>query len=139
MVRLILLVVAGGFLSTAAKAQEHWYPLPGAASAFHVDVRSLALERGILRARVQTSDLGVVVLVEDVEVRCEREQIRTIARLSYDSDTGRRVPSQPDSQQPDTLWIAYPRGSEGHSLLSGLCQLGRDRKLLGRANAPTSS
>ena len=129
----LLVAVAGALLPTAVDAQERWHRLPAGANAFHVDLRSLSLDQGVLRARVQTSDVGSVVLVQEVEVRCGTEQLRTTARRSYDSDTGQPVQTQAESQQPDALWIAYPPGSEGHALLSGLCQLGRDRKLLGSA------
>lgn len=131
--RLIALFVAGVALPAVTNAQERWHRLSAGAGAFHVDLHSLSLERGTLRARVQTHDRGSIVWVEEVEVRCGTEQLRTTARLSYDSDTGQPIPTQADSELADAPWIGYPRGSEGHALLSALCRLGRDRKLLGSA------
>jgi hypothetical protein len=61
------------------------------------------------------------------------QQLRTIARRSYDSDTGQPVQTQAETQQPDALWIAYPHSSEGHALLSGLCQLGLRSQASGSA------
>ncbi len=133
LMRLIVLLVAGILLPAMVKAQERWHRLPAGASAFHVDLHSLSFEQGTLWARVQTDDLGSAVLVEEVEVRCGTEQLRTTAQFRYDSDTGQPVPAQADRQLPDAHWIGYPRGSEGHALLSALCRLGRDRKLLGSA------
>jgi hypothetical protein len=130
--RPILLVLAGFLIPSPTQAQERWERLPGAASSYRVDLHSLASSDGVLRARIQTPDLGSIVLVQEVEVRCEPLEARTLARLSYDNDTGRPIPTR-ERQERDTLWMSYPPGSEGHALLAGLCTLGRERKLLGSA------
>lgn len=114
--RLILLVLAGFLFPSVIQAQERWQRLPGAASAFQVDLHSLRTADGFLRARVQTADLGGVVLVQEVEVRCGTEEIRTIARFSYDNDTGRPITTS-ERQEADKLWVSYPFGSEGHALV----------------------
>jgi hypothetical protein len=130
--RLALIVLFGLIIPSLTEAQERWPRLPGAASSYRVDVESLASSGGVLQARVQTPDLGSVVSVEELEVRCETKEARTLARLSYDNDTGRPV-APSERQEMDTLWISYPPGSEGHALLAGLCALARERKLLGTA------
>jgi hypothetical protein len=130
--RPILLVLAGFLIPSPTQAQERWQRLPGAASSYRVDLRSLKPSDGALRARVQAPDIGGVILVQEVEVRCAREEVRTLARFSYDNDTGRRI-STSERQEADTLWISYPSGSEGHALLTGLCRLGRERELPGSA------
>jgi hypothetical protein len=130
--RLIPLLIAGTLVASVADAQERWRQLSGAASTFAVDLRSLVLEAGILRARVQTPDQGTIVLVEELEVRCTAEQLRTIAQRRYDSDTGRPVPAaSQDRNQQDAPWVGFAPGSQGHALLSSLCRLARDRNLLG--------
>jgi hypothetical protein len=117
--RLIPLLIAGTLVASVADAQERWRQLSGAASTFAVDLHSLALEAGILRARVQTPDQGT-------------EQLRTIAQHRYDSDTGRPVPAaNQDRNQQDAPWVGFAPGSQGHALLSSLCRLARDRNLLG--------
>lgn len=130
--RPILLVLLSFLIPSLTQAQERWQRLPGAASSYRVDLHSLTPSDGVLRARIQTPDLGSVVLVQEVEVRCETQETRTLARLSYDNDTGRPVAAS-ERQKADTLWISYPPGSEGHALLAGLCTLARERKLLGSA------
>jgi hypothetical protein len=130
--RLAPIVLLGLLFPSLAEAQERWQRLAGAASSYRVDLHSLALLDGVLQARVQTADVGNVVLVQELEVRCRTEEARTLARLSYDNDTGRRV-AKSERQETDTLWISYPPGSEGHALLAGLCTLARERKLLGAA------
>jgi hypothetical protein len=134
--RLAPIVFLGFLAPTLLQAQERWQRLPGAANSYRVDLHSLALVDGVLQARVQAPDLGNVVLVQDLEVRCRTKEVRTLARLSYDNDTGRRV-ATPERQEADTLWVSYPAGSEGHALLTGLCTVARDRKLLGAAHTST--
>jgi hypothetical protein len=125
------LLIAGTLMSSVLDAQERWRQLPGAAR-FAVDLQSLTLEAGVLRARVQTPEPGTTVLVEELEVRCAAEQLRTIAQHQYDRDTGRPVPDAgPERNQQDAPWVGYAPGSEGHALLSGLCRIARDRNLLG--------
>jgi hypothetical protein len=132
--RLIPLLIAGTLVASVADAQERWRQLSGAASTFAVDLESLVLEAGILRARVQTPDQGTIVVVEELEVRCTAEQLRTIAQRRYDSDTGRPVPAAgQDRNQQDGPWVGFAPGSQGHALLSSLCRLARDRNLLGIA------
>ena len=126
------LVVLGFLAPSLIQAQERWERLTGAARSYQVDLQSLSPSDGILRARVQTPDIGNLVLVQEVEVRCETEEIRTLARTSYNTDTGRPVATS-EPQKADTLWVRYPPGSEGHALVAGLCTLGRERKLLGAA------
>lgn len=128
-----LLTIAGTLVVSAADAQERWRQLPGAAAAFAVDLQSLALEAGVLHAQVRTPDRGTIVLVEELEVRCTAEQLRTIAKHQYDSDTGRPVLSQ-DRNQQDAPWVGFAPGSQGHALLSSLCRIARDRNLLGGAD-----
>jgi hypothetical protein len=125
-----LLVVLGFLAPGLIQAQERWQRLPGAASSYQVDLRLLSASGGVLRARIQTPDVGNVVSVQEIEVRCATHRARTIARKRYDNDTGRPV-AESEPPEPDTLWISYPSGSEGHALLAGLCALGRQRKLLG--------
>jgi hypothetical protein len=130
--RLIPLLITGTLIASVADAQERWRQLSGAASTFAVDLQSLVLEAGILRARVQTPDQGTIVLVQELEVRCTAEQLRTIAQHRYDSDTGRPVPAAgQDRNQQDGPWVGFAPGSQGHALLSSLCRLARDRNLLG--------
>jgi hypothetical protein len=130
--RLMPLILAGFLIPSFTQAQERWQRLSGAASSYHVDLHSLAPSEGVLRARIQTPDLGSIVLVQEIELRCETQEARTLSRLSYDNDTGRPVATG-ERQETDTLWISYPAGSEGHALVAGLCKLGRERKLLGSA------
>jgi hypothetical protein len=127
-----LLLLAGFLFPSLADAQQRWQQLPGAASSYRVDLHSLMPSNGILRARIQTPDVGSVVLVQEVEVRCQTGQTRTLAQSSFDNDTGRPIPTS-RGQEADTLWISYPPGSEGHAILAGLCALGRERKLIGNA------
>jgi hypothetical protein len=128
---LVFLLLASTLVVVRADAQERWRQLSGAASAFAVDLQSLAREDGILRARVRSHDTGTLVLLEDLEIRCSAGQLRTIAKQQYDSETGRPVPTAgQDRNQPDAPWAEYTPGSEGHAVLSGLCALARDRKLL---------
>jgi hypothetical protein len=134
--RFIAFLVAGAFLATTADAQERWRRLPAGASAYQVDLHSLHLDQGVLRARVQTGDLGNIVLVREVEVRCKAGQARTVARSSYDGDTGRPIPDRADDRQGEAVWIGYPSGSEGHALLSGLCQVARERNVPGAGEEP---
>jgi len=129
--RLIALLIAGTLVASVADAQERWHKLSGAASTFSVDLQSLALEAGVLRAQVRTRDSGTLVLVEELEIRCSAEQLRTIAQHEYDSDTGRLVPALEDRNQQDAPWAGYTPGSQGHALLSSLCRLARDRNLVG--------
>jgi hypothetical protein len=127
------MLIVFGFLSPSLiQAQERWQRLPGAARAYQVDLQSLTPSDGVLQARIQTLDVGNLVLVQEVEVRCSTQETRTLARSRYDNDTGRPVANS-EPQQPDSLWISYPPGSEGHAILAGLCALGRERKLLGTA------
>jgi hypothetical protein len=128
----ILLGVLGFLVASSAQAQERWQRLAGAASSYRVDLHSLTPSDGILRARIQAPDLGSVVLVQEIEVRCQTQESRTLARSSYDNDTGRPVPTF-EPQEADTLWISYPAGSEGHALVASLCRLGRERKVVGSA------
>jgi hypothetical protein len=130
--RAMLLVVIGFLPPGLIQAQERWQRLPGAASSYHVDLQSLTPTYGVLRARIQRSDLGNLVVVQELEVRCATQESRTLARSEYDNDTGKPIPTSA-SQEPDTLWISYPPGSEGHAIVAGLCALGRERKLLGNA------
>jgi hypothetical protein len=129
--RLIPLLIATTLVASVADAQERWRQLSGAANTFAVDLQSLALEAGVLRARVQTPDQGTIVRVEELEVRCTAEQLRTIAQHHYDSDTGRPVPASQDRKQQDAPWVGFAPGSQGHALVSSLCRLARDRNLLG--------
>jgi hypothetical protein len=125
----ILLLLAGAFLAPSVAAQERWHRLPGAASAFAVDLHSLAREDGVLRAQIRARDVGTLVLMEDVEVRCSVGQLRTIKRQQYDGDTGRPVPAAgQNGDQREPRWAEYAPGSEGHALLSSLCALARDRQ-----------
>ena len=132
--RLAPMVFLGFLAPSLIQAQERWEALPGAASSYRVDLQSLAVLEGALQARVQTPDVGNLVLVQDLEVRCGTKEVRTLARLSYDNDTGRRVATA-EGQERDSLWISYPPGSEGHALLTGICALARERKLLGAAHS----
>ena len=126
------LVVATGLLAPGfIQAQERWQPLSGAASSYQVDLLSLMSTNGELRARIQTPDLGNLVMVQELEVRCVTQESRTLARSEYDNDTGKPIPTS--AQEADTLWISYSPGSEGHAIVRGLCALARDRKLLGSA------
>jgi hypothetical protein len=43
--RLLLLVLTGAFVASRATAQERWHQLPGTASAFAVELQSLAVPR----------------------------------------------------------------------------------------------
>lgn len=126
--RFIPLMLASALLVQGATAQERWRQLPGAASAFAVDLHSLSRAGGVLRARIRTRDVGTLVVVEDVEVRCSADQLRTIKQRRYDGDTGRPAPDvHPDGDQRDARWADYTPGSEGHAVLSSLCALARDR------------
>jgi hypothetical protein len=129
--RLIPLLIAATLVASVAEAQERWHQLSGAASTFAVDLHSLSLESGVLRARVRTRDSGTLVLVEELEIRCSAKQLRSIAQHEYDSDTGRLVPALEDRNQQDAPWVGFTPGSQGHALLSSLCRLARDRKLVG--------
>jgi hypothetical protein len=131
---LILLLLASTLVAPGAAAQERWHQLPGAASAFAVDLHSLARKDGVLLARIRTRDVGTLVSVEDVEVRCSAGQLRTIRQQDYDIDTDRPVPAAgQEGNQRVARWAEYTPGSEGHAVLSSLCALARGRKLL----APT--
>jgi hypothetical protein len=129
-----LLLLIGFLIPSFTQAQDRWQQLSGAASSYRVDLHSLVRSDGALRVRIQTPDVGSVVLVQEMEVRCETQQARTLTRSSYDNDTGRPLPPS-GGQQADTLWISYPPGSEGHALLVGICTLARERKLLGAAQS----
>jgi hypothetical protein len=119
---LIFLLLASTLVPLRADAQDRWRQLPGAASAFSVDLQSLARESGVLQARVRSHDTGTLVLVEELEVRCSEGQLRTVAKEQYDRDTGRPVPAAgQDRNQSDAPWADYAPGSEGHALLSALC------------------
>lgn len=132
--RILALLLAGAFVATVGNAQERWRQLPGAAGAFAVELQSIAVEGGVLQARVRTPDRGTLVLVEELEIRCTGEQLRTIAKHQYDNDTGRPVPATgPDDRQDNAPWVAYAPGSEGYALVSSLCRLARDRNLFGSA------
>lgn len=76
--RLLLLLIAGTLVASQVDAQERWRQLPGVAGAYAVDLQSLGVAEGVLRARVRTRDYGTVVLVEELEVQCSAEQLRTI-------------------------------------------------------------
>jgi hypothetical protein len=89
--RLAPMILLSTLVPSLTQAQERWQRLPGAASSYRVDLHTLALVDGVLQARVQTPDLGNVVLVQELEIRCRTQEARTVARLSYDLDTGRRV------------------------------------------------
>lgn len=130
--RVIPLLIAGALAASVCNAQERWRRLPGAARTFAVELQSLALEGGVLRARVRSPDLATVVLVEELEIRCTTGQLRTIAKHQYDSDTGRPLPAT-DGSQEDAPWVEYARGSQGYALVSSLCHLARDRNLFGTA------
>jgi hypothetical protein len=132
---LILLLLASTLVAPgAAAAQERWHQLPGAAGAFAVDLHSLARKDGVLLARIRTRDAGTLVSVEDVEVRCSAGQLRTIRQQGYDIDTGRPVSAAgQEGNQRGARWAEYTPGSEGHAVLSSLCALARDRKLLAPA------
>ena len=133
--RFILLLFASAAMAPGVAAQERWQQLPGAASAYAVDLQSLARGDGILRARVRTRDVGTLVVIEDVEVRCSAAQSRTLNRQQYDIDTGRPAPAASrDGNQQDAHWAEYTPGSEGHAVLSSLCALARDRQLLNLAD-----
>jgi hypothetical protein len=125
-----MLLVLGFLAPSLLEAQERWQRLPGAAKAYQVDLQSLTPSDGVLQARIQRSDLGNVVLVEEIEIRCSTQETRTLARSTIANDTGRPLASS-EPQEPDSLWISYPPGSEGHAILAGLCALGHERKLLG--------
>lgn len=129
--RFILLPLTSVAMAPSAAAQEHWQQLPGTASAYAVDLQSLAHGDGILRARIRTRDVGTLVVIQDVEVRCSAAQLRTLNQHQYDSDTGRPAPAtSQDGNQQDAHWAEYTPGSEGHAVLSSLCALARDRQLL---------
>jgi hypothetical protein len=127
--RSIALLAIGSLLATSTSAQERWRQLSAGASAFHVDLHSLVLDHAILRARVQTSEPGNIIRREEVQVRCKTGQLRTVARSVYDGDTGRPLPGQAEGGG-SPVWIGYPRGSEGHALLTALCQIARERNML---------
>lgn len=132
--RLILLVLASAVVVSSANGQERWRRLPGAASAYAVDLQSLAVRDDILRARVRTHDHGTIAVIQELEVRCAAKQLRTVAEQQYDTDTG-RPPSAigPDRSQREVPWAGYEPGSEGHGLVSSICRIAGERGLLGTA------
>jgi protein-S-isoprenylcysteine O-methyltransferase Ste14 len=119
------------FVVTKADAQERWVPLSGAAADYSVDLHSLHQEAGVVRGRVQSHDVGAVIVVEELEVRCATAQLRTIRRRVYDSDTGRPIRTGSTGDPEIALWAEYGPGSQGHALMSGLCRLARERGLVG--------
>jgi hypothetical protein len=126
---LILLLFASGFLVSPADAQERWRQLPGGAAAYAVDLQSLALDAGVLRARVRTREVASVDLVEELEVRCSMAQLRTASTQRFDRDTGR--PADAASPQAAPRRAEYTPGSEGHAVLSSLCDIAKERGLSG--------
>jgi hypothetical protein len=128
--RFLLVLLLGTTLVSPATAQEHWQRLPGAASAYAVDLGSLALEADILSARIRTHDIGSRLVVQEVQCRCAANQLRTVHEVVYDADTRRPLPGTSRGKAEEgTAWPEYVAGSEGHALLSGLCTLARERKL----------
>jgi protein-S-isoprenylcysteine O-methyltransferase Ste14 len=124
----VSLFLASTLLVPAADAQDRWVPLSGAASDYSVDLHSLRREADVVMARVQSDDLGTVIVVEELEVRCAATQLRTVGRQQYDNDTGRpllRAEPNPEA----ALWADYAPGSQGHALISGLCGLAYKRGL----------
>jgi protein-S-isoprenylcysteine O-methyltransferase Ste14 len=124
-------LVVSTFLVPAANAQERWVNLSGAAADYLVDLHSLQRDGDILRARVQTGDVGSLIVVEEVEVRCAATQLRTVDRRQYDSDTSRPLPNQPGPNTEAARWADYSPGSQGHALISSLCGLAGERGSLG--------
>ena len=127
---LVLLLVTSSV--PRAMAQEHWQRLPGAAKAYAVDLGSLAREADILGARIRTHDVGSRFIVQEVQVRCASNQLRTVHQELYDVDTRRPVPGTSRGKgEKRTVWPEYTAGSEGHALLSSLCALARERNVFG--------
>lgn len=124
-----LLVVT---LPPQVAAQQQWQQLPGAAQAYAVDIHSLKNEGGILSARIRTRDVGSRIIVQEVQVRCASSQLRTVEQQVYDSDTGRLLPRTiEERKEGGSPWPEYEAGSEGHAVLSGLCEVARQRNVLG--------
>jgi hypothetical protein len=129
--RFIPLSLLGALLTAPAEAQESWKQLTGAAESYAVDLRSLDFHVDILSARIRTHDVGSRLIVQRVQVRCTLNQLRTIGEEFYDAETGRPVP-QGHAGRPENsaIWPEYQAGSEGHALLSSLCELARERRLI---------
>jgi hypothetical protein len=121
------LLIIGTLVALPLDAQERWRHLPGGAARFAVDLESLAIEAGVLRARVRTPIDGTI-LEEQLEIRCSSEQLRTIASQEYDGDTGQlRRSSRDEDHRRDIPWAGYAPGSEGHALLTSVCRLAREK------------
>src|SRR5919106_5210435 len=88
----LLGALLGALLVPRAAAQERWQQLPGAAQAYAVDLQSLARQGDVLKARIRTRDVGSRVVVQQVQVRCTLNQLRTVSEELYDEDTGRLLP-----------------------------------------------
>jgi hypothetical protein len=127
---LVLLLLIAAFFGSPADAQERWRQLPDGASDYAVDLQSLALDSGVLRARVRTRDVANLDVVQALEVRCSAAQLRTVTQQQYDRDSGR--PTGAAVPQTGPRWAEYTPGSEGHALVSSLCDLAQARGLTGQ-------
>lgn len=129
--RLMMPIFLAVVLPARVAGQQQWQQLPGAGQAYAVDVHSLANEGGLLRARIRTRDMGNRIVVQEVQVRCASSQLRTVRRQVYDADTGKPLPQPAEERTDDgSAWPEYAAGSEGHAVLSGLCEIARRRKVL---------
>lgn len=127
---LVLLLLMACILVPHAAAQERWQRLPGAAQAWAVDLQSLGRKGDILEARIRTRDVGSRIVVQEVQVRCTMNQLRTVREEMYDEDTGRALPGA-GSPEEGAAWPEYGAGSEGHAVLSGLCAHARKQNIQG--------
>ena len=90
--RFIVPCLMGVLLVPPAAAQGRWQHLPGAAQAYAVDLQSFARQGDILEARIQTRDVRSRVVVQQVQVSCTMNQLRTVSEERYDEDTGWPLP-----------------------------------------------
>ena len=132
--RFMVLCLLTAILAPAAGAQEHWQQLPGAAQAYAVDLHSLGREESILSARIRTHEVGSRIVVQHVQVRCAFGQLRTVKEELYDRDTGRPLSRVNEGRSENgSAWPEYAAGSEGHAVLSSVCDLAREQNIPGPA------
>ena len=121
-----------------ASAQHQWRPLNAPASSpYSVNLASLRWTGTTLVADVRSPIGAGAFAIVSHEVRCENLAVRLGRSTTYYADTGELV-SSPANASPGT-WVAYGPGSDGRILAAAICRLGRERGVVPRPHASSSS
>lgn len=121
-----IITLAGVFVLLARElhAQNDWLRIaPAASDRYDVDSASVVTADAVVHARIRWIPGRGTLQIDDVQVDCARDRMRSVHERSFVLDPRRdSLRTAEDRAVPDAPWRSYPPQSDGGLVTAALCR-----------------